>query len=92
MWVRRSGAGAACGLASHGQGRGDAQCHLVHGRVRNASGGVRAEQAEHTGTAQFRVKTSMTRDDMEMGVRETFGLGEQRHVRLLAARHRAAPA
>ena len=63
----------------------DAQCYLVHYRVRNASGGVRAEQAEHTGAAQFKVKISMTWDDMEMDMCEPFGLGEQRHVRLVAA-------
>jgi len=31
----------------------------------------------------------MTRDDMEMGMREPFCLGEQRYVRLLAAGHLA---
>ena len=30
-----------------GQGRSNARCFLVHDRVRNAFGRVRAEQAEH---------------------------------------------
>jgi hypothetical protein len=51
------------------------------------SGGIAAHKLEHSRSAQAGVQSGMSRDDMKVQVPEPFGLGEQRHIRLLAAGH-----
>jgi hypothetical protein len=50
-------------------------------------GGVAAHKLEHSWSAQAGVQSGISGDDMKMQVLESFGLGEQRHIRLLASGH-----